>query len=150
MMNCPCYGIPLSNDTASPAACGAPVSLLSYPPSTGEDGPELPPVSRSSGGPSRPSKKPDRACWPVCVAGIVIGTACLAFGLHTLFAAAGILRTASFTGEEMAAVAALLAALVRGVAVLCVGLGGFMDCYFVLQLTRQRDQKRDQRPLFHP
>ena len=143
MMNCPCYGIPLSNDTASPAACGAPVSLLSYPPSTGEDGPELPPVSRSSGGPSRPSKKPDRfgrLRLLACVAGIVIGTFCLLFGLCTLFSVPPI-----STGELW-----LLAALVRGVAVLCVGLGGFMDCYFVLQLTQQRDQKRDQRPLFHP
>ena len=158
-MICPHCNAQIPDGTTFCTACGAPVppaQPLSYPPpvppppSGGDTSSAKPPAGGSfsvAPPPLTVPKKPAKAkgaCLPACIAGIVIGTICLFFGLYTLFSASCSIHSTSFGGDfytytykGIVAVAELMVTLIKSAAMLCVGLGGFMDCYFINQLIRK-------------
>ena len=77
------------------------------------------------------------------ILGLVIGTVCLLYGLAAFFGASVSLSSTSFGGDfytytyrGIVAIAQSQADQTKLLAMLCVGLGCFMDCHFLQQLRR--------------
>ena len=143
-MNCQKCGVQIPEDSSFCTSCGASQDSAS-------GGTALKPTvettSAAQASPAADTLKTAPQKNPSVIApilGLVVGTICLLYGLAVFFGASCAIHSTSFGGDfytytyrGIVAIAESQLAITKLLAMLCIGFGGFMDCYFLKQLLRK-------------